>query len=62
MMSQYDIDKAYISPYDRFLFEWDLTHEETPSQLKEIQKNQRIAKLRDEAQIMVDGELIWKAF
>ena len=43
------IDKTYVSPYDRFLAEFDDTHEKTASQQAEIQKAQRIAKLRDKA-------------
>jgi hypothetical protein len=42
-----DIDKAYVSPYDRFLFEFDATHEKSASQLKEIKKHERIFALRD---------------
>lgn len=46
-MSTYDIDKAYISPYDKFLFDFDKSHAKTPSQLIEIEKHLRIAKMRD---------------
>lgn len=46
-MVNQDIDKAYISPYDRFLFEFDATHEKSASQLKEIKKYERIFALRD---------------
>jgi len=42
-----DIDKFYISPYDKFLTQFDRDHVKSASQLKEIQKNQRIAQLRD---------------
>ncbi len=48
-MSSYDIDKAYVSPYDRFLFEFDACHEKSASQLKEIKKHERIFAMRDEA-------------
>ena len=48
-MSSYDIDKAYVSPYDRFLFEFDACHEKSASQLKEIEKHERIFAMRDEA-------------
>lgn len=46
-MSNLDIDKAYVSPYDRFLFEFDATHEKSASQLKEIKKHQSIFERRD---------------
>ena len=49
-MNQQDIDKAYVSPYDRFLFEFDSTHPRTSSQLQEIKKHQRITELRDNVQ------------
>ena len=48
-MNSYDIDKAYVSPYDRFLYEFDACHEKSASQLKEIKKHQRIFALRDDA-------------
>lgn len=48
-MSSYDIDKAYVSPYDRFLYEFDACHEKSASQLKEIKKHERIFAQRDEA-------------
>ena len=46
---KHDIDKAYVSPYDEFLFTFDATHPKTASQKKEIKKYKRIEKLRDEA-------------
>ncbi len=61
-MSDNDIDKAYVSPYDKFLFEFDAHHEKTASQLKEIKKAARIANLRDNAKPTdVEGE-IWGEF
>lgn len=48
-MSSNDLDKAYVSPYDRFLFEFDATHDKSPSQLKEIKKYQKIFEQRDNA-------------
>jgi hypothetical protein len=47
-MSSQDIDKKYVSPIDKFLYEYDATHEKSESQLKEIKKNGRIASLRDD--------------
>lgn len=46
-MTKIDIDKAYVSPYDQFLFGFDAEHEKSASQLKEIKKYQRIFALRD---------------
>lgn len=61
-MSNLDIDKAYVSPYDKFLFAFDATHEKTESQLKEIKKHKRIASLRDNASSFKDEEAIWNEF
>ena len=61
-MNKHDIDKAFVSPYDRFLFEFDATHNKSASQLKEIKKHQRIATLRDQANPSnTEGE-VWKGF
>ncbi|AHE68187.1 CBU_0585 family protein [Legionella oakridgensis] len=61
-MSSQDIDKAYVSPYDRFLYQFDATHEKSASQLKEIKKHQRIFRLRDHANPEERQEEIWKDF
>lgn len=61
-MSKHDIDKAYVSPYDRFLFEFDATHDKSASQLKEIKKHQRIAALRDLVSEKTDDEELWSDF
>lgn len=61
-MNNHDIDKAYVSPYDRFLFEFDATHEKTASQEKEIKKYQRIFARRDREIPEADSEEIWAAF
>ena len=61
-MSKHDIDKSYVSPYDKFLFEFDATHEKSPSQLKEIKKHQRIASLRDDANLKNGDDGIWTGF
>ena len=61
-MNKHDIDKAYVSPYDRFLFEFDATHDKSASQLKEIKKHQRIAALRDQATPKGDEEELWNEF
>ncbi|WP_019218005.1 CBU_0585 family protein [Legionella tunisiensis] len=61
-MSQNDIDKAYVSPYDKFLFEFDAKHKKSPSQLKEIKKHKRIAYLRDSAKRDEKDDEIWGGF
>ena len=62
VMNKHDIDKAYVSPYDRFLFEFDATHEKSASQLKEIEKHRRIALLRDDAHPKNGDDGVWKGF
>lgn len=61
-MSMSDIDKAYVSPYDTFLYTFDATHEKTASQLQEIKKHQRIAVLRDTPRQEGGEEEIWDKF
>lgn len=61
-MSSPDIDKAYVSPYDTFLFEFDATHPKTASQLKEIEKHRRIATLRDTKDTSDRASEIWSEF
>lgn len=61
-MSSSDLDKAYVSPYDKFLFEFDATHEKSASQLKEIKKHQRIAFLRDNVEPKDETGEIWSDF
>ena len=66
MVTKYrDIDKAYVSPYDKFLFEFDCHHEKSASQLKEIAKHQRIASRRDQSDAIessVAQSKIWDKF
>lgn len=57
-----DIDKAYVSPYDKFLFEFDAQHAKSASQLKEIKKYKRIFTLRDKAHANALPEEIWVDF
>jgi hypothetical protein len=57
-----DLDKAYISPYDKFLFTFDAEHEKSASQQKEIQKHRRIAQLRDKERAHNDQSGVWDAF
>lgn len=61
-MSKHDIDKAYVSPYDKFLYGFDLKNEKTASQLKEIKKHKDLANLRDNASPSVLSEEIWEDF
>jgi hypothetical protein len=58
-MNKLDIDKSYVSPYDKFLYGFDATHEPSPAQRKEVEKYQRIFALRDgkEAPNKSDSEL-----
>lgn len=61
-MNTNDIDKAYVSPYDKFLYGFDASHNKSESQLKEIKKHARIAELRDNKQIREGQSDIWEAF
>lgn len=61
-MSKHDIDKSYVSPIDKFLYEFDATHEKSASQLKEIKKHQRLANLRDNPEAVKEHAEIWKDF
>lgn len=61
-MSSHDINKSYVSPIDRFLFEFDAKHEKSASQIKEIVKHQRIFALRDEPNKAEAKAEIWKDF
>lgn len=44
-----DIDKAYVSPYDKFLRTFDTKHAPTASQQKEKTKHDKLFKQRDHA-------------
>lgn len=61
-MSNTDIDKAYVSPYDKFLAEFDATHKPSASQQAEINKARRIAFLRDNRQSQNKEGEIWEDF
>ena len=61
-MSSNDIDKAYVSPYDKFYFTFDAEHPKSVSQSKEIKKYERIALLRDNATAAKEEEVIWTEF
>lgn len=61
-MSIHDINKAYVSPDDKFFYQFDRDHEKSPSQLKEINKHKRIAYLRDHAEGDGGVSEIWEDF
>jgi hypothetical protein len=42
-----DIDKAYVSPYDKFLRAFDAKHAPSASQQQEKAKHNKIFKQRD---------------
>lgn len=60
-MNTSDVDKAYISPYDKLIAEFDAKNPKSESQLKEIAKHQRIAELRDNPERPEKSE-IWENF
>ena len=61
-MNKNEIDKSFVSEYDVFLRQFDATHEKTASQQKEINKHERIAKLRDGKASDTDSQEIWEDF
>lgn len=61
-MSTSDIDKAYVSPYDKFLFEFDANHEQSRAQKLESEKYKRIALMRDNKDYIDPNNEIWEAF
>ncbi len=61
-MNKNDIDKAFVSPYDKFLFEFDATHAKSASQINEINKYKRIFTLRDTADKNPSKHEIWDEF
>lgn len=61
-MSKHDINKAFVSLYDKFLYQFDRDHEKSASQLKEIKKHQRIASLRDAPNLTPKNNDIWEEF
>lgn len=62
MSNETDIDKAYVSPYDKFLFEFDATHQKSASQMKEITKHAKLALMRDDKNYPEDESDIWTGF
>jgi hypothetical protein len=62
VMNTNDIDKSYVSPYDKFLYEFDATHSKSESQIREIEKHERIALMRDDKNYKDERGEIWEAF
>jgi hypothetical protein len=62
MSNNNDIDKSYVSPYDKFLFEFDAQHDKSASQIIEIEKHHRLARIRDDKNYVDDGSGIWDEF
>lgn len=60
--TKHDIDKAYVSPYDEFLFRFDYTHPKSASQIQEIKKHERIFRLRDDKEAVQEEKVIWEQF
>lgn len=61
-MNPVDIDKFYVSPYDRMFHEFDKDRIKSASQQKEIDKHARIAKLRDNADPQDESQDLWEGF
>ena len=62
MSNDIDIDKAYVSPYDKFLFEFDAKHEKSASQIVEIKKHEEIARKRDDKNYLEQSSELWTEF
>ena len=61
-MNEFDIDKAYISPYDIFIKKFDEEHPLSASQEKEIKIYKRINALRDGTELPPESKKIWENF
>ncbi len=60
--SKFDINKSFVSIYDKFLKQFDQTHALSESQNKEIEKHARIEKLRDNKSTAPSSDGVWEAF
>jgi hypothetical protein len=58
----HDIDKFYVSPFDKMMREFDAAHDKSISQMKEIEKHKKIAKLRDNPIETDSKDKIWSGF
>lgn len=61
-MNQVDLDKFYVSPYDKMFHGFDQKREKSASQQKEIDKHARIARLRDDPTAHEGDKDIWEGF
>lgn len=61
-MQNDEINKAYISPIDLFLYNFDQTHAPSASQIAEIEKYKKVFKLRDNPQPDGYKEKLWEEF
>jgi len=57
-----EIDKKYVSPYDKLLHGFDATHAPTASQQHEIKKFEKIFKQRDHANLNTEEDILWDKF
>ena len=62
MNNELDIDKFYVSPYDKMFHGFDDKHVLSDSQKAEITKHERIARLRDNADSQDNSDKIWEEF
>jgi hypothetical protein len=61
-MNKHDLDKAYVSPYDKVFHKFDQEHPMSASQLKEYLKYKRIFEMRDNPNALQDSSEIWEEF
>lgn len=61
-MNPVDIEKFYVSPYDKMFHGFDKDRKKSASQQKEIDKHARIAQLRDNPHAKGDGQMLWEDF
>ncbi|HBB53587.1 MAG TPA: hypothetical protein DCZ80_06770 [Legionellales bacterium] len=57
-----DIDKFYVSPFDKMMREYDAAHDKSISQMKEIEKHKKISNLRDHPIEADAKDKIWAGF
>lgn len=61
-MSKHDINKAYVSPYDKFFHQFDKDHEPSLAQLAEKNYYKELGLLRDHAKPKKPIDKIWEEF
>lgn len=57
-----EINKKYVSPYDKLLHGFDATHAPSTSQQREISKYEALFKLRDEVIENPENTTLWDKF